>query len=700
MSLLPSSRAALPLAASLSAIAASMAPASADDARLAALALSVDDRIIVEDRRRDYGAGAAAATKTPIHLVDTPQSVTLFGEDLLEDQAVRSLSEIARYVPGLQFGQGEGHRDAPTIRGNASTADFYVDGVRDDVQYLRDPYNAERLEILKGPNALLFGRGGGGGVINRVSKRAEFDDDFAELTAMGGTYGFARTAVDANAMVGEAAALRLNALYENAGSYRDFVDVEKVGFNPSAAVRLGSRTKVRAAYEYFLDRRVVDRGVPSRNGRPFDGDRDAFFGSPDLNDAETEVNLFNVSIEHALAEGATLRNRTIFADYNKYYSNVHANSPVNAAGEIALQSYFSTTDRENFFSQTDLIWETETGRLRHTILAGFEIGDQDTVNFRTENNNAVGIVTIDDPVFTGAPAFAAPRTNNEARLFTASTYVQDQIGLTPWLDVVAGVRFDHFDLTVEDRPAGGPALSRTDNRVSPRAGVVLKPRDNASIYVSYTYSFLPQSGDQFGALSPTTAALEPEKFRNIEVGVKVDLTGALAFTAALYQLDRTNTRAVDPATNLTVLTGEQRSRGFEMTLAGAVTDRWSVLGGYSLQDAEISSDTSAAPAGRDIPLVPRHEFSVWSRYDLNDRIGLAVGLNHRSETFASISNAVALPAYTRADAAVYFAVSDRLDLQINVENVFNALYFPTAHNDNNITPGGPRSALVTLRTRI
>jgi catecholate siderophore receptor len=243
----------------------------------------------------------------------------------------------------------------------------------------------------------------------------------------------------------------------------------------------------------------------------------------------------------------------------------------------------------------------------------------------------------------------------------------------------------------------GAGLRRADDLWSPRLGLVYKPTEPLSFYASYSRSYLPQSGDQFSGLDINTSALKPERFDNYEIGVKWDIRPALAFTAALYQLDRTNTRAADPVTGDIVLTGEQRSKGLELGLAGKISDQWRVSGGYALQDAEIRRATSAAPAGRAIPLVPRHQASLWTRYNLTPGIGAGLGVYHQSKSFASISNAVTLPAYTRVDAAVFLKLADGIDAPVNVENILGEDYFATAHNDNNITPGAPTTARATLR---
>jgi catecholate siderophore receptor len=658
------------------------------------------EKVTVTGKRSSYRQGTSTtATKTDTSLRDVPQSVTVISKDLIKDQDMRSMMDVVRYVPGVSMGQGEGHRDAPTLRGNSSTADFFVDGVRDDVQYYRDLYNAERIEILKGPNAMIFGRGGGGGVINRVTERADWTDR-REVTVQGGSYGNWRGLIDFGGGVSEGAAIRLNAFYENSDSYRDYVNVERFGVNPTATFDFSPETQFRIGYEYFDDHRTVDRGVPSRNGRPLEIRESAFFGNPDQSYADTAVHFVHATLEHRFTPDLTLRNHTVYADYDKFYQNVHANSAVNLAGDVSLQAYNSGTLRQNAFNQTDLIWDTATGAVKHRILAGVEFGWQDTDNTRAPNNNAAGTVNIANPTtFVPAAILGPLQTDNFVEVALAAVYLQDQIELSEQFQIVAGLRFDSFDLDFDDRRPANADFSRTDELVSPRIGAIYRPVEPLSVYASYAVSYLPQSGDQFGALDATTTSLDPEEFENIEVGLKWDILPSLTLTAALYQLDRTNTRAVDPITSLTVLTGEQRSEGFELGLAGAVTDAWSVMAGYAIQNSEITKTTTAAPAGREVPLVPEQTFALWNHYQFTKDFAAGLGVTHQTDMFASISNAVVLPAFTRVDAGLYYTVNETFELQVNVENLLDETYWSTAHNDNNITPGSPRAVRVTLTSR-
>ena len=699
-------------------VAAAALPGVASAAGGAAVdaAAADQDTIIVNGRDDGYAPiETTTATRTPTPLLDVPQAVSVVTRELIDDQAMRSIADVLRGVPGVSIGQGEGNRDQVTLRGNSSTADFFLDGVRDDVQYYRGLYNVERVEVLKGPNAMIFGRGGGGGVINRVQKSPEytaFAKAAASLDSFGAWYGEA----DANQPLSERAAVRLNAVYEHGETHRDLYEVERWAVNPTAAFELGESTKLGLSYEYADDERVSDRGVPSLSDgdpttvdEPVRGFRDAFFGVPGLNVVDFDAHVFRGRLDHDFGGGLSFGAKLVYGDYDKMYRNAFTSGAA-MDGLVEVSAYTNTTDRRNLFSQNDFVWEGATGGVKHVVLAGFEYGNQDSLSRHVNGFFDSGVPTTDDgrrtivplidPFVVPAITFRAGAGERDASsdAEVLAGYVQDQLSFGDRFDLIAGLRYDHFRLRVRDRLAGA-TFARTDSLWSPRLGAVVKPIESLSLYASWSRSFLPQSGDQFSSLDPTTEALKPERFENLELGVKWAIRDALTFTAAAYRLDRTNTRAVDPVTNLTVLTGEQRSKGIELSLVGRIAPNWQLSAGYALQDAEITETTRSAPAGREVPLTPKHQLSLWSRYDFSDAIGLGLGVRHQSRSFASISNAVAIPAYTRVDAALFLRLSEAVEAQVNVENLLDERYFPTAHNDNNISTGAPLNARATVRVR-
>ncbi|HEX6911646.1 MAG TPA: TonB-dependent siderophore receptor [Longimicrobium sp.] len=660
---------------------------------------------VVAASSRGYGsARTTSATRTDTPLRDAPQSVSVVTAGLIADQGMQGMADVVRYVPGVTMGQGEGHRDAPTIRGNSSTADFFVDGVRDDVQYLRDVYNVERVEALKGSNAMAFGRGGGGGVINRVSKEAQWAPTRV-VTMEGGSHDHLRGTVDLGQGLGADLALRFNGMYESSGGFRDAYELDRYGFNPSLALALGTRTTVRAGYELFSDDRTVDRGIPSFQGRPSDADITTFFGNPDLSYSTLTSHAASALVEHATPGGLTVRNRSRWARYEKFYQNSFPGA-VNAAGtQVNLSAYNNATDRTNLFNQTDVTLSLATGPVRHTLLAGAEIGRQETENFRQTgyyNDASTSIaVPFDAPTVNTPITFrqSATDADNRATASVAAVYVQDQLAIGPHVQLLGGVRLDRFEVDFHNN-RNDQRLDRQDDLVSPRAGLVLKPVEPVSFYGSYSVSYLPSSGDQFSSLNATTETLEPEQFTNYEVGAKWDARPGLSLTSALYRLDRTNTSAPDPddATRI-VQTGSQRTTGWELGVSGSVTPWWQVAGGFASQRARITSTTSAAVEGKRVPLVPEQTFSLWNRWQVLPMLGLGLGVIHQDDMYAAIDNSVTLPGFTRADGALFLRITDGLSAQVNVENLFDETYYATSHGNNNIMPGASRTLRLSLTTR-
>ena len=648
--------------------------------------------------------GSAAATKTPTLLRDIPQAMSVINRALIEDQSMQNMVDVVRYVPGITMGQGEGNRDQPTIRGNSTTADFYVDGVRDDAQYFRDLYNVERVEALKGPNAMIFGRGGGGGVINRVVKEAGWSPA-GDLSVQAGSYDNRRATIDAGRALNEAVAGRLNGVYEDSRMFRDHVWTKRQGVNPTLGIGGPSAgTRLRLGYENFVDYRTADRGIPSFGNVPIATDISAFFGNPEVNFSRTRVNSGSIGVTQLLGRGVTLNNHTLLTSYDKSYQNVLPGAVAPDGDSVGLTAYNNSHQRRNAFNQTDLMFPFRSGAVVHTLLIGAELGRQTTDNFRNTGYFNDSLATLMVP--TSSPTTVVPVSfrqsatdaDNRVSVSTRSIYAQDQLDVTDYLKLIGGVRYESFGLRFHNNRSGVD-LTRDDRMISPRFGLIVKPTEEASLYASYGVSYLPGSGDQFSSLTDVSAALDPEKFTNVEAGAKWDVANRVALTAAIYQLYRTNTRATSPNDpSLIVQTGRQRSRGYELSVAGQPTNEWNISGGFARQQAIITSTTAAAPAGTTVPVVPSTTLSLWNKYQLSTGFSVALGAIHQSDMYAAVTNTVRLPAFTRFDGAVYYSLNDALSAQVNVENVLNENYYPLANGNNNITPGAPRSIRATLMT--
>lgn len=676
-----------------------------------------------------YANSSSVAMKTNTPLLNTPQAVSVLTKDFIKDQNFQSIDEAVRYVPGVVPHQGEGNRDELVIRGVDSSANFFVNGVRDDVQYFRDLYNTQSIEVLRGPSAVTFGRGAGGGLLNRTLKEADWNT-VREATLQTGSWGDRRITLDAGQGVNENVAVRLNAFYEGSDTFRDYGRLERYGFNPTVTLKPTDNTTVKLSYEYYHDWRVADRGNPSQAlsddpkspaaasrfnpTAPFVSNFSTFFGSPAYNFARSDVQTGRAVVEHDFENGLTVKNSTVYADYNRMYQNVYpgggtlsgAVNPAQTAMNLA--AYQNTTNRENAFNQTDFTYKAATGPIFHTVTFGTEFGRQTGLSYRQTgffpDNGGANTVIVNpfDPTYFGPVTFnhMATDANSKYRLNIASGYVQDQIDVTHWLQLIGGVRYDSFDLTALDQNTG-IRRSRTDEKLSPRAAIVVKPMDNLSIYGSYTISYLPASGDQFSTLNDGTLILEPQKFENKEVGVKWNVLPRLLFTAAAYELNRTNVPLADPNNpGFFILSGSNKIRGIETSLNGYITDKWQASFGYAYTDARVTSNTSATIlAGNRVQLVPYNQFSLWNKYQFTPMWSAALGVIYFSDSYAASDDTVRLPGFVRFDAGIYAKIDETWRAQFNIENIFNKGYWATADGNNNLSPGQGRTMRVTVAAR-
>jgi catecholate siderophore receptor len=686
-----------------------------------------DRRTIIVEGRQEAEASyrvsdSRSGMRTDTPLIDTPQAVNVVSVKQIEDQASNNIGEAIRYVPGVFSAQGEGNRETLVFRGNSTTGDFFVDGTRDDVQTYRDLYNIERLEIFKGPNAMIFGRGGIGGLVNRVTKVADWELT-RDFRLEGGSDNFVRAQFDVGAPINDAVAARVTSVYQDSDSYRDGVNFNRWGFNPTLSFKLGVDTIIHAGYEHFQDDRIADRGVPARFGAGINGavvgplqtPRNQFFGDPSDSPTGTNTDAGSVLIEHYFSDKVSVRNRTRYADYDKFYQNVFPGAVNAAETTVSLSAYRQFTERKNLINQTDFNAEFNTGGIKHTLLIGAEFAEQKTDNVRQEGRFAGNQTSLVVPIAQSnidtdlTWTQIASSGDNRGITQVIAGYIQDQIEFSPALQLVVGGRYESVKTEVTDRRTVGFPVGQqrefdvTDNLFSPRAGLIFKPAENASIYAGYSRTYQPRSGDQLTGLSVTNQNLAPEKYQNYEIGAKWDILPNFNVQAAVFQLDRDNVLALsDPnnAASPTVPVGRQRTKGVELSAAGNITKAVSLVAAYTYSDGKFLDNVSGTvQAGNLLPNMPKHSASLWTRIDPIADFGAAVGVIYAGKRFAATDNFVALPDYTRVDAALYYTISPQLSAQLNVENVFNTRYFLYAHSNNNITPGSPTAFKVALNAK-
>ncbi len=658
--------------------------------------------------------------KTPTPIIDVPQSLSIVTAEHIKARGIDSVGDIIDYAPGVNTSQGEGHRDAVVFRGVRSTADFFIDGSRDDVQYFRGLFNVEQVEILRGPNALLFGRGGTGGIFNRATKKAQVGQQFTSFKASGNTFGGATVEIDSNFSTSDTSSFRINAHFDELNNHRDFYDGERVGFNPTARFELSSKTTLDLSYEYANHERFIDRGIPTGpDGLPVSALVDITFTDPERSETALDANLFRAALQHDFTSNLKGNFSAFYGDYDKVYQNFFPVGFDAQENTVDIDGYIDETDRQNLILSANLVSEFTTGNIGHTVVFGGEYIDTSSDQFRfnslfASNGDDVetfsvadtinfnnGIATLADGTQT-TNTFSDLNDDTESDIQVTSFYVQDQIAISDQLDIVLGLRYDRFDIDVLDNEVNEP-LSNLDEEVSPRAGIIYKPKENISLYASYSESFLPRSGEQFADISGSNDLLDPNSFQNSEIGIKWDANSNLSITAALFKNEQTTPEiSGDDPSGTTLIVLESDISGFELQVNAQITDHWSVAANYSFLEGEIASQNDSLN-GITPRELPENTFSIWNMFQVNSRIGLGLGATFQDESFTSNSTSgngsaprALLPSYTRLDASAYYDLSDKLRLQVNIENLTDTEYFPNAHTDNNVTVGAPINALFSV----
>jgi catecholate siderophore receptor len=653
-----------------------------------------------------------SALKIDAPLRDIPQTVNVVPQSVIKDQGAKSMEDVLKNVPGIGMSNGDGQRDQVTIRGFNAIGDMYIDGIRDDALYFRDLSNVERVEVIKGPAAVLYGRGSSGGLINSISKKPNFAPK-QEVGVSVDSEGEKRTQFDAgwaDQQHGDKA-FRVTGALENSDTFRDDGYIDRKAIAPSAYFKLSDDLELNLDASYLYDKRLIDFGIPARGDRPVDVDRDKRFGAADPDDdySRSEVFSFTAGVDYRINDDFSLSNTSRYYHYDLDRNNTLADSSptrfVTAAnGELLVKLNRGNVQRkeDGWFNQTELKQRAMLAGMNHNLLYGVELGRQ-VKDQNVFSQSDVARVPVYRDGLVDVPFQAnrqtAKGTNTQD---TAGFYIQDMIELAPQWKALLGVRYDVFDQEYADDLTHNK-LSRTDTTWSPRVGLVYQPDQVQSYYFSVSRSYQP-SAEMF-ALSTTNQDLEPEETTNVEIGGKWDLLdNRLALTAALFRLERTNMKTSDPAnpTKL-VLAGEQRTDGLELTASGELSDKWQVYAGYAFLDAEITksnSRTNGVPNEGQVPtLTPRHSANLWLVRSLTQTWRLGMGANYVDDRYTALDNNVVMPAYTTVDAALLYN-QPTWDMALRLRNVFDKDYYASAHGSVDlITPGAPRTLELSTNYR-
>lgn len=665
------------------------------------------DDIVVTGQNPEYRTPDTTALKIDAPLRDIPQTIDVIPDQVIRDQRALSMQDAVRNVAGIGMATGDGQRDQFVIRGNIAYGDLFIDGVRDDALYFRDLSNIERIEILKGPASVLYGRGSSGGLINRVSKKPGTEG--GEIVVSYGSWEDKRSEIDlGHVFTGNDVAVRLTGAIERSDSYRDQGFLRREAMAPSVLFAPSDRTRILLQADYLRDRRVTDNGIPAFQGRPVDVRASTYYGAANaraVDFSQSEVWSTTATLDHEFSDTLKLHNALRYYDYTLDRQNTIPNVVNEAARTVTLNRQSTDRAEHGWFNQLELSGRFSTGPLEHKLLLGFETGRQSKYELRIDRAN-IATVDLFDPVLPVLPleVASAPGTHRTGVYKTLGFYAQDMISLGEHWKALAGLRYDRFRQEVHQRIAGQPDLARTDTFWSPRIGLVWQPTPAQSYYVSWNKSYQP-SGETF-ALSTSSADIAPEKTINREIGAKFDLfDGKLSTTISTFNLKRSDIKATDPILLRVVPVGVQRTRGIEISAQLELSQGWQAIASYAYLDARIirspALDSGVPIQGNRPTLTPVNSASLWLMRGFGDRFGLGGGVNYVGDRQANLANSVVLPEYITADAMAWARLG-KLKAQLNIRNIFDRDYFVSGHGTvgNLNMPGAPRSAMLTLRYAI
>jgi catecholate siderophore receptor len=662
-----------------------------------------------QGEEKDYAPGVTTIGRTPTPVRDVPQSVTVINRAVMDAQGASTLKDALRNVPGITISAGEGGQigDNINIRGYSARTDLFLDGFRDRGQYTRDTFFLDAVEVLKGPSSMLFGRGSTGGVINQVSKQPSLRD--RNEVALGvGTEAYYRTTADVNHKMSDTSAFRVAALAHTNESTRDVVEAERYGIAPSLRFGIGTPTEVGVSLVSQRSREIPDYGFPFATGgtvqqpaRPIDVRKDNFYGFTD-DKFDQDVDVLTARIEHKISPTLSVRNQT-------QYSSARID-----AAPTRMETFNGTLfprnrlereiDDSSLFNQTDLIAKLQTGWIRHTVIAGTEIGRDWYKNQAFDWIGEPGVTDPTSPVYAPMPSSAvrSPTTLTENNGDTRAVYVNDALELNQRWKLVAGLRWDRFAFDSKVTNNAGAVTTdvrQNDRMTSYRSGVIYQPSEVQSYYVAYGTSFNPSA--ETLTVAAANQNVDPEKNRSFEVGAKWDLAqSALSFTTALFRVDKTNARNVDPITGVTTLDGSTRVDGFEIGAIGRLSSNWQLFAGYTYLDGKILELTESGNLVRNgnvLPNTPEHTASLWAIYTVGKEWEIGGGTVYASERLVNNANTAAVDGYTRYDATLAYHQRD-YDLRLNLLNLSDERYFDVASGARAV-PAAGRAAVATWTYR-
>ena len=646
-----------------------------------------------EDDPRIKETSTATRTATPVRYV--PQAIDSVKTENLRSYGTNDLGQALSGIPNVSSG-ADTRFDSVRIRGFDASNDFYLDGIRDDSQYVRDLHNIERIEVLKGPAAVLYGRGGQGGIVNRVSKLPSAGHK-SSIEAQGGSNDLRSLYADLSTDPTDNISLRLNMGNQDNNSFRDDVSGSRQLFAPSMSWQLTPDLNWLVQYEYSRYNRTPDRGVPGVNGRPADVSRSTTYGdSRDYIDDKTQS--LRSKLTYELNDNWQLRQTLGVFKLDSDFDNTYQTGYNPANNRVTRQRWQQDLTTLNIFNNVELEGSFSTYGLEHRLLTGLELGSQRRDPKLYSGGLTVPAIDLNQPnrhlSHTGRMSVSS---NNHTEVESRAIYVQDQLRLNDQWQVLAGVRYDVFEVSTKNKLLN--VQEGVDSRkASPRFGLVWTPLEHHSFYASWSKTFSPAGGGLIG-ITPNAAGsvndLSPELTKQKEIGVKSDwLDDRLSTTLAVYELELYNRRTNDPLDRtIILLSGLQRSRGVELTATGKIVGNWYVRGGVGVQDAKVEKDNNGFE-GKRVSDVAKRNASLFITWKPEMGWYAETGLTLVGDRYADSLNTVVLPGYGSWDALVGFRHKE-WDVRAALNNITDKTYYESATSVAQIQPGEPRNLVVT-----
>jgi iron complex outermembrane recepter protein len=652
---------------------------------------------VTDEQQRGYRVpNASTATKIDAPLRDIPASIQVIPRQVIEDRQVVRLNELADNVSGVQSQSGYGGISSQGyyIRGFGTEFETLRNGFR-DFGFLspRDTANVDRVEFLKGPASVLYGSTiGFGGTVNTITKKPLASPYYNVNMTVGGYSLFRPTFDIGGALTDDKSILyRLNFAKENSDSFRDFNSNRSTFIAPALTWQISPQTKFTIEAEFQRYDYTFDRGLlpfPEFLQVPIG----RFIGEPGVNGAGYDSTSITYDFEHKFNDNWRFRQGLNFTAVDGFTKSVIGFELAEDRRTLARNLQTSVEAQRNFTFQNEIYGKFDTGSLRHNFLFGVELARYD---FQYDFFDATAqAIDIFNPQYGGSIGNLLPSSAEGYGARNIAVYAQNLIELFPNLKLLLGGRLDFNDSFYRDRLAGSFDFQQSESKFSPRAGIVYQPSDTTAIYASWSNSFNPQIFSR----NRTGQPFQPETGQQFELGIKQDFFDKkLSTTLAFYDLTKKNVLTPDPVDpNFSIQTGEQKSRGIELDVAGTILPNWNIIATYAYTDAFVSQDNSI-PIGSRLTNIPKNSASLFTTYEIPEGdlkgLGFNLGIVHASEREVGLPNLLTLPAYTRVDAGVSYK-RDNYKIALNFKNLFNTVYYST--NGFFLVPQAPFTMLATF----